>query len=73
MVKSCRAQEWATEDAAQHALNLANWRIKLLQAKLEQVTSPYPPNPKLRLRAPIPRTMTLSSKPWIINHTTHTL
>ncbi|KAJ1486600.1 hypothetical protein T484DRAFT_1788973 [Baffinella frigidus] len=28
--------EWATEDAAQHALNLANWRIKLLQAKLEQ-------------------------------------
>lgn len=29
-------QEWAAEDAAQHALNLANWRIKLLQAKLEQ-------------------------------------
>jgi len=28
--------EWAAEDAAQHALNLANWRIKLLQAKLEQ-------------------------------------
>ena len=28
--------EWASEDAAQHALNLANWRIKLLQAKLEQ-------------------------------------
>lgn len=23
--------EWAAEDAAQHALNLANWRIKLLQ------------------------------------------
>jgi hypothetical protein len=28
--------EWASEDAAQHALNLANWRIKLLQAKLQQ-------------------------------------
>ena len=23
--------EWAAEDAAQHALNLANWRIKLLE------------------------------------------
>jgi len=28
--------EWAAEDAAQHALNLANWRIKLLEAKKEQ-------------------------------------
>mmetsp|Transcript_21169 Transcript_21169/g.42722 ORF Transcript_21169/g.42722 Transcript_21169/m.42722 type:complete len:295 (+) Transcript_21169:29-913(+) len=28
--------EWAAEDAAQHALNLANWRIKLLKAKKEQ-------------------------------------
>ena len=26
--------EWAAEDAAQHALNLANWRIKLLQVTL---------------------------------------
>lgn len=26
--------EWAAEDAAQHALNLANWRIKLLQVRL---------------------------------------
>ncbi len=25
--------EWAAEDAAQHALNLANWRIKLLQVR----------------------------------------
>ena len=58
MVKFCRPQEWATEDAAQHALNLANWRIKLLQAKLEQVTTPYPPNPQLRLRAPIPKQVT---------------
>lgn len=28
--------EWAAEDAAQHALNLDNWRIKILQAKREQ-------------------------------------
>lgn len=28
--------EWAAEDAAQHALNLANWRIKLLKAKKKQ-------------------------------------
>jgi len=25
--------EWAQEDAAQHALNLANWRIKILQVE----------------------------------------
>eukprot|EP00287_Rhodomonas_sp_CCMP768_P013382 CAMPEP_0196717708 /NCGR_PEP_ID=MMETSP1091-20130531/1073_1 /TAXON_ID=302021 /ORGANISM="Rhodomonas sp., Strain CCMP768" /LENGTH=296 /DNA_ID=CAMNT_0042058159 /DNA_START=14 /DNA_END=904 /DNA_ORIENTATION=- len=35
-VVSAGQPEWAAEDAAQHALNLANWRIKLLQAKLEQ-------------------------------------
>jgi len=28
--------EWAAEDAAQHALNLDNWRIKILKAKREQ-------------------------------------
>lgn len=28
--------EWAAEDAAQHALNLDNWRIKILQAKKQQ-------------------------------------
>ena len=28
--------EWAAEDAAQHALNLDNWRIKILHAKREQ-------------------------------------
>ena len=28
--------EWAAEDAAQHALNLDNWRIKILGAKKEQ-------------------------------------
>jgi hypothetical protein len=27
---------WAAEDAAEHALNLANWRIKLLKAHKEQ-------------------------------------
>jgi hypothetical protein len=30
-VISAGQPEWAAEDAAQHALNLANWRIKLLQ------------------------------------------
>ncbi|EKX45749.1 hypothetical protein GUITHDRAFT_138626 [Guillardia theta CCMP2712] len=28
--------QWAAEDAAQHALNLNNWRIKILKAKHEQ-------------------------------------
>ena len=28
--------EWAAEDAAQHALNLDNWRIKILRAKKQQ-------------------------------------
>jgi len=28
--------EWAAEDAAQHALDLDNWRIKILHAKREQ-------------------------------------
>lgn len=28
--------EWAAEDAAQHALNLANWRIKLLEVSSQQ-------------------------------------
>lgn len=28
--------EWAAEDAAQHALNLNNWRIKILDAKKQQ-------------------------------------
>lgn len=28
--------EWAAEDAAQHALNLDNWRIKILHAKKQQ-------------------------------------
>jgi len=28
--------EWAAEDAAQHALNLDNWRIKILESKRRQ-------------------------------------
>jgi len=28
--------EWAAEDTAQHALNLDNWRIKILRAKKQQ-------------------------------------
>ena len=28
--------EWAAEDAAEHAYNLAQWRVKILRAKMEQ-------------------------------------
>ncbi|EKX31442.1 hypothetical protein GUITHDRAFT_156576 [Guillardia theta CCMP2712] len=28
--------EWAAEDAAEHAYNLAQWRVKILKAKMEQ-------------------------------------
>ena len=31
--------EWAAEDAAEHAYNLAQWRVKILRAKMEQVFS----------------------------------
>jgi hypothetical protein len=30
--------EWAAEDAAEHAYNLAQWRVKILRAKMEQAT-----------------------------------
>lgn len=32
--------EWAAEDAAEHAYNLAQWRVKILRAKMEQVPKP---------------------------------
>ena len=38
--------EWAAEDAAEHAYNLAQWRVKILKAKNDQVP-PCPPPPQI--------------------------
>ena len=43
-VLSGSEREWAAEDAAQHALNLANWRIKLLQVEYSALVKRFVSN-----------------------------